>query len=171
MAAALGVMELWRAGASRSGMRVLAIGVAVVYSSLLALSLFNYYGNPRFGKEQWREVFAYLERETPRGTQALIVFEPDFIRVAQDYYGQRPMPRVLVDAKVKNELLSSPGGISELGRRADLVWLIRSHEVDDLLLDAFRGAMHEQSHLAFPKANGIDVYRFDNLPQVVHTIK
>jgi uncharacterized membrane protein len=161
MAVALGMVTLWEQARAKGGMyRLFAGAVTSVYVFLLVLSLWNYYRDPRFGKEQWREVIAYVESATGDDSKSLIVFEPDFMRVAQDYYGRRPLRRVLVDSRTKATLLASEQNIRETTASAETIWLIRTHERDDLLLDAFRRVMREQSHREFPKANGIDVYQF-----------
>jgi len=160
LAVALGLWQLITSARQQSGgIRYLAGAVICTYVVLLGMSLGNYYLSTWYGKEQWREAFQYLERRIPP-THSIIVFDPDFFRVAQQYYGERDIPSLLVTGDVRSALLSSDARIREVLRPNESVWLVRSHERDDDLVNAFRRVMTEESHILFPKANRINIYGF-----------
>ena len=158
LAVALGLVEMWAAARRRAGALRIAVGaVTAVYAGLLLLSLAQYYTSPRFGKEQWRDALVYLEANVPAA--GLIVFEPDFIEVAQRYYGRRPIDGLRVSEEVRQQILSGTGMDAVLGGHRS-IWLVRCHEPDDKVLEAFAQRFREEKHVIFPKAKGIDIHGF-----------
>lgn len=129
---------------------------AVLVISLAGISLHNYYFNPRFGKEQWRDVVALVEGAYIRGD--IIVFDPDYLKGSYDYYARRPVPHLLLTAEVNDERGPAWRKAIETLERHDRVWLIRSHWFTEPVLPRLRRSFPTASHQHFPKAKGIDVY-------------
>lgn len=129
---------------------------AVLVISLCGLSLYNYYFNPRFGKEQWREVVAVVEAAYSAGD--LVVFDPGYLSVSYGYYARRPVSELVLAPDVTDE--NGPGwrrAVEALDTR-ERVWLVRSHLFTEAVLPRLRRSFPTATHRHFPKAKGIDVY-------------
>lgn len=131
-----------------------------VYCSLLALSLYHYYFNPRFGKEQWREADAYIDSLTPPAKSSIIVFDPDYLQHCYSYYTTRNIPTWPVTPKIAFALRSSRKLLDEHTNGFDQILLVRSHADDDTVLSAISGVFDRESYRKFDRANPIEVYSF-----------
>jgi hypothetical protein len=130
---------------------------AGIYTVLLLISLGNYYFNPRFGNEQWRETVACIEQ--PESGKTVIVFDPTFLRFNYDYYQKRNLPYVEVDSRFEN----GPGFPAEIQRLVagyDSIWLVRSHSDNSSALNILEKNFTEDDHREFPQAEGIEVWHF-----------
>lgn len=163
---ALGVDRIWAGAQTRSrGGNVIAFSAVAIYTSMMVLSLWNYFETTRFGKEQWRDVMhhidAYAEAEG-----AVLVFEPSYMRVGQDYYGTRPIPRLTIRDDERKRYLSSDEPLQAGLKPYVDIWLIRSHEPDDQLLAVFQRLLTQREHITYPKGHGIDVFRFSKVTPI-----
>ena len=137
------------------------IAAMAAYSLLLLISLYNYYFNPRYGKEEWRDAIAYIERSSDQDVKDLVAFDPEYLHWCYAYYGKRALPEWPVTAESLQEALNSPEKFKERIRGFRTVWLVRSHFDSDDALNLFRRTIPQQSFLEFPKGKGIEVYSFD----------
>lgn len=152
-----GVVHLHDAAALRRPAAMIAhVLAASLVVSLLGVSLYNYYLNPRFGKEQWREVVALVEAAYLPGD--LVLFDPDYLRVSYGYYSRRPVSQLPLLPHVRDE--HGPAWQAALAAVAThkRVWLIRSHLFTGPVLPRLRRTLPATWHAHFPKAKGIDVY-------------
>jgi uncharacterized membrane protein len=136
----------------------------LAYCCLLALSLHNYYFNPRFGKEQWREADAYIDSLTPTAGNGIIVFDPDYLRGCYSYYTKRNLPSVQVTPEMELALRTSGDPLEEHTRGFQRILLVRSHDDEDTVLNVMTKAYHLESYRKFEKANPIEVYSFSPAP-------
>jgi uncharacterized membrane protein len=142
-----------RAGAAASARPTyLLAAVSLGWCVLLLCSLYNYYFNPRFGREQWRETAAYLESRIAAPREAVVVFEPTYMVMCYRYYQKTPDLRVLVwdPKRIQAEARS--------GVRT--IWLVRSHPESEDSLQGLGELFHQVGIREFPKAKGISVYEF-----------
>jgi len=149
VAAAVAELLLWRRAHVPVWQTSVPLAAVGLYSVLLLVSLYNYFFNPRFGREQWREAVAYVESQDPGRT--VIVFDPRWLRHCYDYYQKRGLPQVFV---------TDSSDLSQLAGY-DSIWLIQSEStaVQDRLAVQFR----RDSYRAFPKGDGIEVSLFRTL--------
>ena len=126
-----------------------------ILACLILLSLHNYYFNPRFGRESWREAVSYVESSTAGGGE-LIVFDPNYVEAGYRYYGRRDLQR----------WRSSPpnAGLADSIRKYRTIWLVRSHYDNDDVLNILRKSATERGRRDFPNGKGIEVFRFEVQP-------
>lgn len=134
------------------------------------MSLYNYYFSPRFGREQWAEVAAYLGvRAKP---DDLVVFHAGYMEIAFDYYADR------LDARRELDHLPRPPEVAWEGTAEQTaawetagnvlaargrIWVVVSHafesdhpgEVLNRLRDAFPNQLDSRR---FPRQNAIEIY-------------
>ena len=148
--------------AARSGGRLVSAGWAacLAYSVLLVISLANYYFNPRFGKEQWREAAAYIDSLVPPAGNVLLVFDPDYLNGCYRYYGAHRLAEWLITEPIERAILDSATDLRERTAGYQRIILIRSHDDADTVVNALRGVSAEEDHRRFSKANPIDIYSF-----------
>jgi 4-amino-4-deoxy-L-arabinose transferase-like glycosyltransferase len=154
---AAGALYLHDLAVRRSVPALAMQGIAgVIVVGLVGLSLFNYYFNPRFGKEEWREVVAFVEAGYLPGD--LVVFDPGYLSVSYEYYSRRRVAGLVLAPDLAD--VDGPGWrrAREALDQHERVWLLRSHLVSDVVLPRLRGSFREMTHRHFPKAKGIDVY-------------
>lgn len=131
-----------------------------VWVVLLAISLYQYYFNPRFGKEQWRDADAYIDSVVPRGENAMVVFDPDYLLPCYRYYSTRNLPGWQVTPPVEAKLETSETLLEEKTRGFQDIVLVRSHDDDETVVNAMRMSFRQQSYRKFNRANPIEVYTF-----------
>jgi len=130
------------------------------YLVLVGFSLFNYYSNPNFGKEQWREVSKYIEKNIHQ--KDIICFHKPYISIPFNYYfkgrnKEYKLPEGTISdkedftVKLRNDLT-----------KYEKIWLIISHNYDtkNYYHDFFNKIFTKISEKMFPKNNGIEVYLF-----------
>jgi hypothetical protein len=157
------IWEIWLLAAKegRSSWAVCAGWAACgAYCTLLAISLYNYYFNSRFGKEQWREADAYIDGLVPPGENAIIVFDPDYLRGCYKYYTTRNLPGWQVTPEIEDALRTSGNPLEEHTRGFERILLVRSHDNEDTVINAMSKAFSLKSYRRFDKANPIEVYSF-----------
>ena len=155
---AAAVVELWDSRSALPGWQKNAGFAALgIYAVLLLISLRNYYSDPRFGKEQWREATAYVEQPEPGRT--VLIFDPTFLRFNYDYYQKRHLPYVEVDSRLE-EGPGFPAEIQGLVAGYDSIWLVRSHSDNSSALNILENNFKEDDHREFPQAEGIAVWHF-----------
>ena len=142
--------------------RLVSIGrvACVVYCVLLAISLYHYYFNPRFGKEQWREADAYIDSLALPGENAMIIFDPDYLLPCYQYYTTRNLPGWQVTPQIEAKLATSGSLLEEHTRGSQQILLVRSHDNEDTVVNAMRNAFGQEGYRKFNRANPIEVYSF-----------
>lgn len=130
------------------------------WTALLATSLYHYYFNPRFGKEQWREADAYIDSVVPEGENAMIVFDPDYLLPCYRYYTTRNLPGWQVTPPIEAKLGASETLLERETRGFQHIVLVRSHDDEDTVVNAMRMSFSQQSYRKFNRANPIEVYMF-----------
>lgn len=148
VAAAIAELLGWRTGQVPVWQSSAALAAVGLYSVLLLVSLYNYFFNPRFGREQWREAVVYVESQDAGRT--FIVFDPKWVHRCYDYYQKRSLP------------YGSVGDITDSSKLAgyDSIWFVQS-ESDSRIPAAIFGARYERaSQRVFPKGGGIEVSLF-----------
>jgi len=153
--AGVAIQEIWRERAAPRWMKAVGITSVLILGMLLGESLFNYYFNGRFGKEQWREAIALLESRSQPGD--LLVFDPDYIDGGYLYYRHKEeLPYWKVpDAHVEEE--TKPARIEEKTAGHQRLWLVRAHYSDDTVLNALQSRFAEAADYTFPRAKGIEL--------------
>lgn len=156
MVIAAGVMELYRWQQENRGWRWV-VGTLIVgtYSALLLTSLSNYYFNPRFGREEWRQVTAYVE--SPEGGKSVIIFDPHYLRFGYDYYQRHSLPYLSFGDDPHQPSTSSSAEIAAAVQGYDRIWLVRSHTDSISVKEALDSSFPKQSVRVFPKGEGIEV--------------
>ena len=139
----------------------IGIGAIGVYCLLLCISLGNYYFNPRYGKEEWRQATAYIEGASSQDVKDLVAYDPEYLHWCYEYYSKRSLPEWPMDAESLKEVLNSPEKFAGHIRGFRTVWLVRSHTDNDDILNLFRRKLPQVSFREFPKGKGIEVYAFD----------
>jgi uncharacterized membrane protein len=148
VAAATAELLLWRKEHTPGWQSSAALAAVGLYSVLLLVSLYNYFFNPRFGREQWREAVAYIESQDSGKT--MIVFDPSWLHHCYDYYGRRNLNYVSVAESADRSRLAGYNSI----------WLVRS-EADSQDEQPDLGVQFKQdSYRLFPKGDGIQVSLF-----------
>jgi len=168
MAVAAIIWEIWVAwGSKRLPMRTVYGGWAScgLYVMLLALSLRNYYFNPRFGKEEWREADAYIDGVAKSGAQTLIVFDPDYLISCYRYYSKRNLPAWQVTPPIEAALTEPNAMLDQHTQGYEQILLVRSHDEDETVVRAFQKSFIQESYRKFTTANPIEVYSFRKPPQ------
>ena len=147
---AAAIVELlgWRKGRVPAWQSSAALAAMGLFSVLLLVSLYNYFFNPRFGREQWREAVAYVESQDSGKT--FIVFDPKWVHSCYDYYQKRSLP------------YGSVRDVSDRGKLAgyDSVWLVQSESDSVTSQDIFQAQYKRDFHRVFPKGGGIEVSLF-----------
>ncbi len=131
-----------------------------MWGVLLAVSLYNYYFNPRFGKEQWREADAYIDSVAPPGENTMIVFDPDYLSSCYRYYTTRNLPDWRITPRIEAKLETSGTLLEEQTHGFQHILLVRSHDDEDTVVNVMRRAFSQESYKKFNKANPIEVYSF-----------
>jgi mannosyltransferase len=131
-----------------------------MWGVLLAVSLYNYYFNPRFGKEQWREADAYIDSVSPPVEKAMIVFDPDYLSSCYRYYTTRNLPGWAITPQIEAKLETSGTLVDEQTQGFQHILLVRSHDDEDTVVNAMRRTFSQQSYRKFEMANPIEVYSF-----------
>ena len=161
MLVAATIGEIWLLAERESQQRRLMYAgwtACAVYCVLLSLSLYHYYFNPRFGKEQWREADAYIDALVPPGQNALIVFDPDYLLPCYRYYTTRNLTGFQVTPQIETKLETSGTLLEEHTRGFQRILLVRSHDNKDTVLNAVRRNFTQESYRKFNRANPIEVY-------------
>jgi len=133
---------------------------SAVWGVLLIASLYNYYFNPRFGKEQWREADAYIDSVVRPGENAMIVFDPDYLSSCYRYYAARNLQGWQITPRIEAELATSRTLLQEQTKGFQDILLVRSHDDQDTVVNAMRRTYSQQSYRKFNRANPIEVYLF-----------
>jgi hypothetical protein len=146
--AAVAELLLWRKGRVPTWQSGAALATVGLYSALLLVSLYNYFFNPRFGREQWREAVAYIESNDSGKT--MIVFDPSWLHHCYDYYQRRNLPYVSAAESADRSRLAA----------YDSIWLIRSEADVADEQPSFGNQFKQDSYRLFPKGDGIEVSLF-----------
>jgi len=157
-AAAIQEMFDWRREHGQSWQTSAAFGALALGAILLAVSLYQYYFVERFGKDQWREAVAYLE--SAGGPKDVLLFEPDFLHYGYDYYQKGNLPYWKLTSPVASGIVRHPDSLKDYVSGFNRVWLIRSHDDNDGVLETVKSLFPEESHRFYARANGISLYSF-----------
>jgi 4-amino-4-deoxy-L-arabinose transferase-like glycosyltransferase len=134
-----------------------ALAGAVIFTGLVLLALWQNYFHERFGREQWREAIAQLQKQAdPR--RDLIALDPDFLHYPFLCYGRpglAPISRLLEPER--SALLRD--GADALGKPGR-IFLVRCHQVDDQVLKALERSRGPGRRTFYPKGWGIEVFEF-----------
>jgi uncharacterized membrane protein len=162
VAVAAAVWELWsfirRREVSRAALAAASTACAA-HCCLLLVSLFHYYFDPRYGKEEWRAAAAYID-SLAVGQKAILVYDPDYLWPCYTYYAKRSFPDLRLTGPVMAELQRLDGALADATRGVEAVLLVRSHDDGDEALNVMRRRFVEQSHRRFSTAKPIDVFAF-----------
>ncbi len=126
-----------------------------IYFALLLISLHNYYFNPRFGREEWRQVTTYVESPTPGN--AVIIFDPHYLRFGYDYYQRRALPYLSFGDDPHDQYRPSAAEIAKAVKGYDRIWLVRSHTDSIAVRGALDTLFPKESVRIFSKGEGIEV--------------
>ncbi len=148
VAAAIAELLGWRKGRVPAWQSSAALAAVGLFSVLLLVSLYNYFFNPRFGREQWREAVAYIESQDTGKT--FIVFDPKWVHRCYDYYEKRGLPYGPVSD------LSDGGKLAAY----DSIWFVQSESDSKVSQDIFGDQYKPDSQRVFPKGGGIEVSLF-----------
>ena len=148
VAAAIAELLGWREGRVPAWQSSAALAAVGIFSVLLLVSLYNYFFNPRFGREQWREAVAYIESQDTGKT--FIVFDPKWVHRCYDYYEKRGLPYGPVSD------LSDGGKLAAY----DSIWFVQSESDSKAPQDIFGDQYKPDSQRVFPKGGGIEVSLF-----------
>ncbi|MGD0907208.1 MAG: glycosyltransferase family 39 protein [Candidatus Acidiferrales bacterium] len=157
------IWEVWRLAATKEGPRwPVHAGWAAsgIWAVLLALSLHNYYSNPRFGKEQWREADTYIDSLAQPGENTMILFDPDYLSPCYQYYTTRNLRGWRITPQVEAKLETSGTLLEEQTQGYQHIVLVRSHDNEDTVVNAMRKVFSQQGYRKFDRANPIEVYSF-----------
>ncbi len=148
VAAAIAELLGWRRGRVPAWQGSAALAAVGLFSVLLLVSLYNYFFNPRFGREQWREAVAYIESQDAGKT--FIVFDPKWVHRCYDYYEKRSLP------------YGSVSDLADSGKLAgyDAIWFVQSESDSTTPQDIFGDHYKRDSQRVFPKGGGIEVSLF-----------
>ena len=154
VAAAIVELLEWRKGRVPAWQNSAALAAVGLYAILLLVSLYNYFFNPRFGREQWREAVAYVEAQDAGKT--FIVFDPKWVHRCYDYYEKLSLP------------YGSVSDVSDSSKLAayDSVWFVQSESDSGTSQDIFGARYKRESQRLFPKGGGIEVSLFRAAPPV-----
>lgn len=137
--------------------RLSVVAAGAIVAILSAVALNNYYFDPRFGKEEWRETVAYVEQNTKPGD--LVLFDAGYVIHPYEYYS-RKTDITLMRIKDLSIDENSPEWLEIVLATAgrDHVWLVRSHSISDKMFDRLREKFTAKKCAAFTRAKRIDVY-------------
>lgn len=160
---AAGCREILARRATAGHSFAIRLGVAAIgaYCLLLLISLGNYYFNPRYGKEEWRQATAYVDGASSQDAKDLVAYDPEYLHWCYEYYSKRSLPEWPINADALSEIVNSHEQFAAHLRGFRTVWLVRSHYENDDVLDFFRQHLPQVSFREFPKGKGIEVYAFD----------
>jgi uncharacterized membrane protein len=160
---ASGAVYTWFTGSRVA--RFVVTGSALAVVGLAMLSTWQYYHDPRFGREQWREVVSYIEARAD--THDLVVFHVGYLIHPYKYYEDRlDSPKRLDHLSLAERFPDVASGEYSSARETlskhDRIWLIRSHLTGVGSSEAVLRLLQEEfpsleSTEFFPKAKGIEV--------------
>ena len=163
MSVAAAIAEFWCASQT-APTRQLAVyrgwAACGLFCVLLVLSLRNYYFNPRFSKEQWRQADAYIDASVHVGEKAIIIFDPDYLVGCYRYYSTRDLESWRVTPQIEAKLATSDELLREHTQGYQQIFLVRSHDESDTVVTAMRKAFSLEHYQKFSRANPIEVYSF-----------
>lgn len=152
------------------GAWVSRMGEAAVagYFCLLLVSLYHYYFDRSFGKEQWRDAVAYVDRASSPGD--LLIFDPDFLRAPYAYYQKRDLPYLAATRAILREITASPEALRNRAALHARLWLVTAHYQQEQLAKLIQSYFREESRVSFPNGHGIDIssFRTDSPPSDQH---
>jgi uncharacterized membrane protein len=150
----------WRTQTRPAWQRWSAPTALAVYCLLLLVSLGNYFLSARFGREQWREVTAYIE--SPGSAKTAIIFDPSYLHHCYEYYQRRRLPSLSITENARSGQLISTAALAHRAAGYESVWLLHSHSDNDAALNLLRAQFREESHRTFSKGKGIEAFLFRN---------
>lgn len=132
--------------------------VRVLFTLLLLLqswSIWNYFMDDRFGKEQWREVVQDIEKSVTADT--ILVFDVGYLDIAYQYYQTRPVESLRAIANY-SEPVEVPFEWETRLESVDSFILVRSHVEHDLVLTVIQERFRIAETKYYPNGKGITVY-------------
>ncbi len=142
----------WR-GWPRIGAVALALGVSV----LSFVALYNYYFNPRFGRDQWREATQWVEERAQ--PDDVIVFLPEHIGICFEYYARQSHPTLRVRRLVFDPATDWWRSFLEQLRSYKSGWIVRSRYADESVVEGLAEYFVVREAMEFPRDKGIIIYR------------
>jgi uncharacterized membrane protein len=130
-----------------------------LYLILGLLSLYHLFFEPRFGKEQWRLAIQELEAQADPSRDQILL-DPDYLHYSFLYYGHRGVPFSRLLETDRESLLSHRGPFFEKLRGSRRLWLVRSHQQNDQILDALRQSFDQKAIRRYTVANHIEIFEF-----------
>lgn len=139
-------------------------GAVGLISLLLLFSLFNYFFNPRFGKDQYRDAARFVA--TFEHSHDIILFHKPYIDCAFNYYYKGPLPKYQLPNQAISETSQEFTAVKKIIQNHPRFWLILSQNFDtdsaypDLLAKFYPVVLKRE----FTTNNGITVYLYQVNP-------
>ncbi|MCU0228885.1 MAG: hypothetical protein MUF01_14725, partial [Bryobacterales bacterium] len=130
----------------------------------LSISLYNYYWNPRFGKEQWRELVQYVQQQSEGQSGARILADPDYLAVPVRYYASSSTDVRHTTTSLVRKLAADQQLIVRHAGGCDGLWLVQTHAYTELVKDQLQRACVLKEARPYPRGKGIMLYRFASHP-------
>ena len=143
--------------------RCVSLLACVIITIITTISIYNYHFNPRFGKEQWREVVQYIESRADSGD--LVVLHKWNIKRPYDYYANRSDLKLISLYNLsENELSPVWDMVKEVTKRHNRVWLVQSHlntlKDPQFVLRQFCKMSKLRDEVHYSHSIGITIYEF-----------
>ncbi len=143
-----------------SGKPILRLVATIGLLAALSVSLYNYYWNPRFGKEQWRELVQYVASQSPEGPQTRVLADPDYLAAPLRYYQTSSMQVLNTNWDLLQVIPTDDQALPRYVGGCSGLWLVQTHQYNQIVKDQLSQAcvLIEEKH--YPRAKGIMLYRF-----------
>ena len=130
-------------------------GLFALFLFLQTWSVWNYFTDARFGKEQWREVVAFVEPKLV--ADAPLMFDVGYLDIAYGYYQSKQVEtiRAVSDYSSPQE---PPFEWETRLETVDELILVRSHYLHDAVLEVLLSNYRIHEKRIFPNGKGITVY-------------
>ncbi len=141
---------------ARHGWGPWAPALAAAYVVVSGWALYDYYHDPEFGKEQWKEVAAFVD-ERARSDDLTVVVSGFAIRSFDYYYSRVDGPGTVVPGdRLTDAQVAS----------ADRIWIVLSHAGDgSAVLQRFLDTHLVETERFYPKETGIRVLGLVRRPE------
>lgn len=141
---AAGIASLLEPGKGRAARVALVAAFAVIVGH----TLFDYYTDEEYGKEQWEEVAIYM-RNNASDNDIIVLHKPYIDRAFSYYFGEEAGPRVLAsDPDLKPMLLEQPQ-----------FWIVLAHPAsEDEYVTQFTPRFRIAEERLFPQQSGIRTF-------------
>lgn len=128
--------------------RAARVVVVAAFAAIVAHTLFDYYTDEEFGKEQWRDVAAYLSENTSND-DLIVLHQPHIEKAFAHYFGEEAGARVVrSDPALTPRLLAQPQ-----------FWIVLAHPAsEDDFVTQFTPRFRIAEERLFPQQSGIRTF-------------